>query len=371
VHGARPARPPRGECGQADADPAVALGEVLVAGGGLVLQRRPVAADRRVVLRDRPPRAERADQRAPARAEVRAHHRDLPEADGERQLLPVRLVGDEAPVARDRRVGGVVGGHGPQRAAGRRRRAVVARLSEPARELRELAEQQPAALGGRCLTGAYAGLHPLAQHADRERLDAAGRAPVQLGDGQRRELLAPQRAEAEIADAEELRRGARDRELVQRVKEQVLSEVPLGDHPLGPGLQHRRLRCAHAGTLGRHERGGELRRLRPAVPRSEPGERAVVVAQLLPQLLARDAEEPVEAPLVERQPVVVDPRLGREPVRRRAPRRQRIRRARDDQLGRRRPRCVPSEAAADEKQAHQRHRTADHARTLRATADAR
>ena len=75
---------------------------------------------------------------------------------------------------------------------------------------------------------------------------------------------------------------------------------------------------------GRDERVGQPPGVAPAVARGELGDVAMVVAQLLPELLARDVQQRVQAPLVVGDPVVVDPRLGRQPVRRRVGRGQRV-----------------------------------------------
>jgi hypothetical protein len=70
----------------------------------------------------------------------------------------------------------------------------------------------------------------LAQRRDAQRLDARRRAPVQPCDRQRAQLERPARvAERRVAEAEDRRRARRDRELVQRVEEEMLSEVALGD----------------------------------------------------------------------------------------------------------------------------------------------
>src|SRR4051794_22588434 len=51
------------------------------------------------------------------------------------------------------------------------------------------------------------------------------------------------------------------------------------------------------------------------MPAGELPDRPAVVAQLAPEGAAGDADQAIEAALVEGQPVVVDPRLGRQPVR--------------------------------------------------------
>ena len=72
------------------------------------------------------------------------------------------------------------------------------------------------------------------------------------------------------------------------------------------------------------ERVGQPAGVAPAVAGGELRDVAMVVAQLLPELLARDVQQRVQPPLVVGDPVVVDPRLGRQPVRRGVGRRQRV-----------------------------------------------
>ena len=187
-----------GEVAEHRPDPPVALGEVLVAGRRLVGDRarrrrrssgcRPSTGSGRCGRRWR----DAADQRGGARVEVGAQHRDLAELDRERQLLAVGLVGDDAPVARDRRVRRVVARLVDQRAEMRQRRAVVARLVQPPRQLGELAAQQHPRLRAADVALADAGRDPLAQHGDRLALHEAGRAAVQAADRQRAELAPAQ-----------------------------------------------------------------------------------------------------------------------------------------------------------------------------------
>ena len=165
----------------------------------------------------------------------------------------------------------------------------------------------------------------LAQRRDAQRLDPRRRAPVQARDGQRAELeRAPHVAEGGVAQAEDLRRARGDRELVQRVEEQVLGEVALRDRAHRAAAQHRDARRADVAAPRRDERVGQPAGVAPAVARRELRDVAMVVAQLLPELLARDVQQRVQPPLVVGDPVVVDPRLGRQPVRRRVGRRQRV-----------------------------------------------
>ena len=64
---------------------------------------------------------------------------------------------------------------------------------------------------------------------------------MQAADRQRTQLRAPQLAEARVGDAEDVRRGTGDRELVQRMEEEVLREMPLRD---------RSQRAAHEARAG-------------------------------------------------------------------------------------------------------------------------
>jgi hypothetical protein len=83
-------------------------------------------------------------------------------------------------------------------------------------------------------------------------------------------------------------------------------------------------RAAPTRAPGGDERVGQPAGIAPAVARGELRDVAMVVAQLLPELLARDVQQRVQPTLVVGDPVVVDPRLGRQPVRRRLGRRQRV-----------------------------------------------
>ena len=131
-------------------------------------------------------------------------------------------------------------------------------------------------------------------------------------------------AEGGVAEAEDLRRARGDRELVQRVEEQVLGEVALRDRAHRAAAQHRDARRADVPAPRRDERVRQPAGVAPAMARRELGHVAVVVAQLLPELLARDVQQRVQPPLVVGEPVVVDPWLGRQPVRRRVGRGQRV-----------------------------------------------
>ena len=171
----------------------------------------------------------------------------------------------------------------------------------------------------------HAGAGALAQGRDAQRLHPRRRAPVQARDGQRAELeRAPDVAEGRVAEAEDLRRARGDRELVQRVEEQVLGQVPLRDRAQRAAAQHGHARRADLPAPRRDERVRQPAGVAPAMAGRELGDVAVVVAQLLPELLARDVQQRVQPPLVVGDPVVVDPRLGRQPVRRRIGRGQRV-----------------------------------------------
>jgi hypothetical protein len=113
-----------------------------------------------------------------------------------------------------------------------------------------------------------------------------------------------------VAHAEDLRRARRDRELVQRVEEEVLREVALRDRAQRAAAQHRHAGRADLPAPRRDERVRQPAGVAPAVAGRELGEVAVVVAQLLPELLARDVQQRVQPPLVVGDPVVVDPGSG-------------------------------------------------------------
>jgi hypothetical protein len=171
----------------------------------------------------------------------------------------------------------------------------------------------------------HAGAGALAQSRDAQRLHPRRGASVQAGDGQRAELeRAPDVAEGRVAETEDLRCARGDRELVQRVKEEVLREVALGDRAQRAAAQHRHAGRADLPAPRRDERVRQPAGVAPAVAGRELGEVAVVVAQLLPELLARDVQQRVQPPLVVGDPVVVDPGLGRQPVRWRIGRGQRV-----------------------------------------------
>ena len=208
----------------------------------------------------------------------------------------------------------------------RRRWPVVADLREPAGQLGELPrEQQPSLLrGGRAR--ADPGAHALAQDRCRELLDLRRRASMDPPDVERALLATAQRAELGVRHAEDVRCLAGDRELMQRVKEQVLGEMALGDRPQRPPPQDPEHPRRDIGAPGLHQRPRQLRRVGPPVLCGQLGDRVVVVAQLAPDVAPRDAEQGVQAPLVVGQPVVVDPVLGRQPVRRRSRRRERVER---------------------------------------------
>ena len=143
----------------------------------------------------------------------------------------------------------------------------------------------------------------------------ASRQPVQAADHQRRELGAPEVAEARGARAEDRRRVVRDRVLVQRVKEHVLRQVTLGQRALRTRLQDpepawlTQLPCQGA-TSAAASASGSFQ------PCTRQGRRiARVVAQPAPDVAAGDAEQLVEPRLVVGQPVLHHPRLVRQPVR--------------------------------------------------------
>ena len=219
----------------------VALGEVEVAERGLERDPAPVGRQRGVVVRARVGRLPARDRRGRSGADRPRHHRDLPHPLGDRQLRLVALEHDLAAVARQRGVVGVVR-RGGRRGARRlqRRRAVVARLLEPARELAQLAREQPLRLRGRHRLARDALVRVGAQRRRRPLLRVPARQPVEAADLQRAELGAPQGRPLRTAgDAEDRRRVRRDRLLVQRVEEQVLRQVALGQRAQRALLEQR------------------------------------------------------------------------------------------------------------------------------------
>ena len=107
-------------------------------------------------------------------------------------------------------------------------------------------------------------------------------------------------------------------------KKRCWDEVALRDRAHRAAAQHRHARRADVPAPRGDERVRQPAGVAPAVAGGELGDVAMVVAQLLPELLARDVQQRVQPPLVVGDPVVVDPRLGRQPVRRGVGRRQRV-----------------------------------------------
>ena len=308
----------------------VALREVEVAERGLERDPAPVGRQRRVVVRARVGRLAAREHGRRAGADGARHHRDLAEPLGDRELGLVALEHDAPAVGRQRRVVGVVRRRG-RRGARRvhRRRAVVARLLQPARELAQLAREQPLGLHGRDRLARDALVGVLAQRRRRLLLRVPAREAVEAADLQRAELGAPQRRPLRAArDAEDLGRVRGDRLLVQRVEEQVLGEVALGQRAQRPALEQREpLGVAQLAPPRRDELARERGRL-PSLLLGELGEVARVVAQHAPDRAAVDAEQRVEPPLVVGQPVLHHPPLAGQPVRRRARRRVGVQRHR-------------------------------------------
>jgi len=106
--------------------------------------------------------------------------------------------------------------------------------------------------------------------------------------------------------------------LVKHVQQDVLGEVALHEDAVRAVAQHAQLARADRLRARRDERGGQAARVRPAVLRAELRERVAVMAQPGPDRRAVDLQQILQAGLVERDPVQVDPHVGRQPVRRRA-----------------------------------------------------
>ena len=183
----------------------VALGEVEVAERRLERDPAAVGRERGVVVRARVGRLAAREHGRRAGADRARHHRDLAEPLGDRELGLVALEHHAPAVARERRVVGVVrrgGGRGARR--DERRRAVVARLLQPARELAQLAREQPLRLRGRDRLAGDALGGVLAQRGGRLLLRVAAREAVEAADLQRAELGAAQRRPLRAArDAED------------------------------------------------------------------------------------------------------------------------------------------------------------------------
>ena len=154
------------------------------------------------------------------------------------------------------------------------------------------------------------------------------REPVEAADHQRRELGAAQVAEARRARAEDRRRRVRDRVLVQRVEEDVLREVALGERAQGARLQQRQAPGLAQVPAPRLHQGGRERVRAPsrAAPRARRGCacRRAASARRRPG----HPQQRVEPRLVVGEPMLHHPRLVRQPVRWRAGRRVGVQRRR-------------------------------------------
>ena len=82
-------------------------------------------------------------------------------------------------------------------------------------------------------------VEPVTEYRDRLRLHLPDREAVQASDLQRAEFCPAQLAEPAVCDPEQFGCRAGERELVERVEEQVLREVALRDRALGAILQLR------------------------------------------------------------------------------------------------------------------------------------
>ena len=171
--------------------------------------------------------AAREQRRRPPRDA--GHHRDLAARLGDRQLGLVALEGQAPAVTGDRGVVGVVGrGRRRLARAHERRRAVVARLLQPARQLPQLAGEQALGLRGRDRLMRDAPGGGPAQPPFRRPLRVAAREAVEPADLQRAHLAAPQARPLDAArDAEDRGGMAGQRLLVQGVEEEMLGEVAL------------------------------------------------------------------------------------------------------------------------------------------------
>ena len=191
----------------------VALREVEVAERGLERDPAPVGRQRRVVVRARVGRLAARERGRRRGADGARHHRDLADAAWRSRAWPGSSRTRPPAVARQRRVVGVVR-RGGRRGARRlqRRRAVVARLLQPARELAQLAREQPLRLRGGDRLARDALVRVVAQRRRRLLLRVPARQAVEAADLQRAELGAPQRRPLRAArDAEDrgrVRRGS-------------------------------------------------------------------------------------------------------------------------------------------------------------------
>ena len=243
-------------------------------------------------------------------------HADLAARERERQLLQVGLEHDPRAVGRQRRVGREVARLAGELAGVRRRRAVVAHLREPARKLAELAAQQDLAPGARSSRRSWC----------RSARARAGRsaASAWIRDGERpcsrpisSGLCSPRRSWRNAASVTPKISGASlgianwcsewknrccERWPCVSVRSARLRSVASTAGVTSPARGATSCVASFAGSG--HPCGG--RELREVV---------AIVAQLAPDLAARHPEQRVQATLVVRQPVVVDPVLWRQPVR--------------------------------------------------------
>jgi hypothetical protein len=199
-------------------------------------------------------------------------------------------------------------------------------LAEPAGDLAQLALQHDLRLARRGRAPHDARVGTMAQFALEAALHLCAGAAVRAADPQRAEIEPAQHLERRrVPHAEQLARVVRSDLLVEHVQQDVLGEVTLHEDPQrAPAQLAQHRRCDLLGTRC-DKRGREPARVRPATLRGELRDRLHVVAQPCPQLVAVGAQQRVQARLVERDPVHVDPHVRRQPVRRRAGRRVGVR----------------------------------------------
>ena len=194
-----------------------------------------------------------------------------------------------------------------------RRRAVVAGLLQPARDLAQLAAQQPLAPATPGIAwpstprAAIVAQRPLGRVAARGARERPFRRQICSG----RELGAAQVAELARARSPKIA-GARvgDRVLVQRVEEHVLREVALGQRPQRARLEQRQaLRLAQLARARAPPAPRPAPRGSQPVPRGQARRALRVSSRSQRQMSPRvDAEQLVQPRLVVGEPVLHHPR---------------------------------------------------------------
>jgi hypothetical protein len=99
---------------------------------------------------------------------------------------------------------------------------------------------------------------------------------------------------------------------VKDVKEDVLGEVALGQQPHRAIAQNHYARCADARTPWLHEVVDQTLEVKPALSH-KVGNHAVIVVKVGLEVSTAQAERQVEAALIERNPMPIDPLLVRQP----------------------------------------------------------